>query len=130
MPLKKVTLETINIIGRKQNKRKNSFLVEIIEEKEIVQIFKSDSFLWSDFDAWENMSAQRWIFSLAMKIYNGKDIDIRCNCCDFCYVLSKDFKNRLDNNCIAIKAAYVIEKIVDEIIMAKAKRDNDGTYLT
>lgn len=125
-----MTLETINIIGRKQNKRKNSFLAEIIEEKEIVQIFKSDSFLWSDFDAWENMSAQRWIFSLAMKIYNGKDIDIRCNCCDFCYVLSKDFKNRLDNNCIAIKAAYVIEKIVDEIIMAKAKRDNDGTYLT
>ena len=125
-----MTLETINIIGRKQNKRKNSFLAEIIEEKEIVQIFKSDSFLWTDFDAWENMSAQRWIFSLAMKIYNGKDIDIRCNCCDFCYVLSKDFKNRLDNNCIAIKAAYVIEKIVDEIIMAKAKRDNDGTYLT
>ena len=125
-----MTLETINIIGRKQNKRKNSFLAEIIEEKEIVQIFKSDSFLWSDFDAWENMSAQRWIFSLAMKIYNGKDIDIRCNCCDFCYVLSKDFKNRLDNNCIAIKAAYVIEKIVDEIMMAKAKRDNDGTYLT
>ena len=125
-----MTLETINIIGRKQNKRKNSFLAEIIEEKEIVQIFKSDSFLWSDFDAWENMAAQRWIFSLAMKIYNGKDIDIRCNCCDFCYVLSKDFKNRLDNNCIAIKVAYVIEKIVDEIIMAKAKRDNDGTYLT
>ena len=125
-----MTLETIHIIGRKQNKRKNSCLLELIEIKELISILNSDYSLWSNFDAWENMVAQQWVFSIAMKIYNGKNIDLRCNCCDYSYVLSKDFKNRLDDKCIAIKAAYVIEKIVDEIIMAKAKRDNDGTYLT
>ena len=125
-----MTLETIHIIGRKQNKRKDSYLSELIEITELTSILNSDCSLWSNVDAWGNMVAQQWIFSLAMKIYNGKKIDLRCNCCDYIYVLSKDFKNRLDDKCIAIKAAYVIEKIVDEIIMAKAKRDNDGTYLT
>ena len=127
---KTVTLETIQVIGRKQNKRKNSCLSELIEINELISILNSDYSLWSNFDAWENMVAQQWVFSLAMKIYNGKKIDLRCNCCDYSYVLSKDFKNRLDDKCIAIRAAYVIEKIVDEIIIAKAKRDNDGTYQT
>ena len=125
-----MTLETIHIIGRKQKKRENSFLSELNEVRELIPILNSDYSLWSNFDAWENMVAQQWVFSIAMKIYNGKNIDLRCNCCDYSYVLSKDFKNRLDDKCIAIKAAFVIEKIVDEIIMAKAMRDNDGTYLT
>ena len=125
-----MTIETIHIIGRKQNKRINSYLSELIEVGELISILNSDYSLWSNFDAWENMVAQQWVFSIAMKIYNGKNIDLRCNCCDYSYVLSKDFKNRLDDKCIAIKAAYIIEKIVDEIIIAKAKRDTDGTYLT
>ena len=125
-----MTLETIHIIGRKQKKRENSFLSELNEVRELIPILNSDYSLWSNFDAWENMVAQQWVFSIAMKIYNGKKIDLRCNCCDYSYILSKDFKNRLDDKCIAIRAAYVIEKIVDKIIIAKAKRDNDGTYLT
>ena len=125
-----MTIETIHIIGRKQNKRINSYLSELIEVGELISILNSDYSLWSNFDAWENMVAQQWVFSIAMKIYNGKNIDLRCNCCDYSYVLSKDFKNRLDDKCIAIKAAYIIEKIVDEIIIAKARRDTDGTYLT
>ena len=125
-----MTLETIHIIGRKQKKRENSLLSELNEVRELIPILNSDYSLWSNFDAWENMVAQQWVFSIAMKIYNGKNIDLRCNCCDYSYVLSKDFKNRLNDKCIAIKAACVIEKIVDEIIIAKAKRDIDGTYLT
>ncbi len=125
-----MTLETINIIGRKQKKRRNSCLSEIIEVSELISILNSDYSVWSDFDSWGSLVAQQWVFSLAMKIYNGKNIDLRCNCCDYSYVLSKDFKNRLDEECIAIKAAYVIEKIVDEIIIAKARRETDGTYLT
>ena len=125
-----MTLETIHLIGRRQNNRKNASLSELIEVSELIPILNSDYAFWSNFDAWESIVAQQWVFSIAMKIYNGKKIDLRCNCCDYNYVLSKDFKNRLDGNCIAIKAAYMIEKIVDEIIMAKANRDNDGTYLT
>ncbi len=121
---------TIHIIGRKQNKRKNAYIAELNEVKELISILNSDYSLWSNFDSWENIVAEQWVFLLAMKIYNGKNIDIRCNCCDFSYVLTKDFKNRIDQKCIGIRAAYVIEKIVDEIIMAKAKRDYDGTYLT
>ena len=125
-----MNLETIHIIGIKQNKRKDSYLSELIEISELISILNSDYSLWSNFDSWENIVAEQWVFLLAMKIYNGKNIDIRCNCCDFSYVLTKDFKNRIDQKCIGIRAAYVIEKIVDEIIMAKAKRDYDGTYLT
>ena len=121
---------TIHIIGRKQNKRKNAYIAELNEVKELISILNSDYSLWSNFDSWENIVAEQWVFLLAMKIYNGKNIDIRCNCCDFSYVLTKDFKYRIDQKCIGIRAAYVIEKIVDEIIMAKAKRDYDGTYLT
>ena len=125
-----MTFETIRIIGRKQSKRENAFLYDLTEVQELMSILNSDYSLWSNIDAWENMVSQQWVFSVAMNIYNGKNIDLRCNCCDFSYVLSKDFKNRLDHKCFAIKAAYVIEKVVDEIILAKAKRDNDGTYLT
>ncbi len=125
-----MTLETIRIIGRKQNKRKNSYLSELLEVSELISILNSKYALWSNFDAWENMVAQQWVFSIALKIYQGKCIDLRCNCCDYSYVLSKDFKNRINDKCIAIKAAYVIEKIVDEIIIAKANRDTDGTYLS
>ena len=125
-----MTLEPIHIIGRKQNKRENAYLAELIEVDELISILNSDYSIWSNFDAWENMVAQQWVFSIAMKIYSRKNIDLRCNCCDFSYVLPKDYKNRLDHNCLAIKAAFVIEKIVDEIILAKAKRENDGTYLT
>ena len=125
-----MTLETIRIIGRKQSKRENAFLFDLNEVQELISILKSDYSFWSNIDAWGDMVAQQWVFSIAMHIYNGKLIDLRCNCCDFSYVLSKDFKNRLDHKCLAIKAAYVIEKVVDEIILAKAKRDNDGTYLT
>ena len=125
-----MTFETIRIIGRKQSKRENAFLYDLTEVQELMSILNSDYSLWSNIDAWENMVSQQWVFSVAMNIYNGKNIDLRCNCCDYSYVLSKDFKNRLEDKCIAIKAAYVIEKVVDEIIMAKAKRDNDGTYLT
>ena len=125
-----MTFETIRIIGRKQSKRENAFLYDLTEVQELMSILNSDYSLWSNIDAWENMVSQQWVFSVAMNIYNGKNIDLRCNCCDFSYVLSKDFKNRLDHKCLAIKAAYVIEKVVDEIILAKAKRDNDGTYIT
>ena len=125
-----MTFETIRIIGRKQSKRENAFLYDLTEVQELMSILNSDYSLWSNIDAWKNMVSQQWVFSVAMNIYNGKNIDLRCNCCDYSYVLSKDFKNRLDDKCIAIRAAYVIEKIVDEIIIAKAKRDNDGTYLT
>ena len=125
-----MTLETIHVIGKRQSKRKNASLSELTEVKELISILNSNHSLWSNFDNWENMIAQQWVFSIAMKIYYGKKIDIRCNCCDYNYVLPKDFKNRLDHKCVGIKAAYIIEKVVDEIVMAKAKRDNDGTYLT
>ena len=125
-----MSLETINIIGRMQNKRKNALLAELNEVKDLNYIFSAEYSLWSNFDAWESLTAQQWVFSIAMKIYYGYEIDLKCNCCDYSYVLSKDIKNRLDSKCKAIKAAYIIEKIVDEIIMAKAKRDIDGTYLT
>ena len=30
--------------------------------------------------------------------------------------------------CFGKKSAYMIEKVVDEIVLAKARRESDGTY--
>ena len=40
----------------------------------------------------------------------------------------KRTKNSLKQECYGIKTGYMIEKIVDEIILAKARRETDGTY--
>ena len=29
---------------------------------------------------------------------------------------------------VLVKSAYMIEKVVDEIVLAKARRESDGTY--
>ena len=60
--------------------------------------------------------------------HEGKKIDIRCDCCDFVDSLPNNFENIKKEKCFGKKSAYMIEKVVDEIVLAKAKRESDGTY--
>tara|TARA_Y100000589_G_scaffold297721_1_gene305680 strand:- start:237 stop:614 length:378 start_codon:yes stop_codon:yes gene_type:complete len=120
--------DPIKLIGRKQDAREDSLLVSLSDIEGLIHIFGDDFKVWSDFDSWENINFQRWVFERAMDLLKGRKIDLRCDCCTYTYVLQRDFKRNLDQKCYGIKTGYMIEKIVDEIILAKARRDSDGTY--
>ena len=120
--------DSIKLIGKKQNPRKDSLLACLNEVDGLISTFENDFKVWSDFDKWENIIFQRWIFERALEVYKGKKIDLKCECCEYSYVIQDDFKNSLKQQCYGIKTGYMIEKIVDEIILAKARRETDGTY--
>ena len=120
--------ELIKIIGTKQNSRSDAILYSLNDVEGFVKTLDHDFNVWSDFDRWENNSFQRWIFERAIEIYKGNKIDLRCTCCKYSYILQIDIKNSLEQKCYGIKTAYMIEKIIDEIILAKARRETDGTY--
>tara|TARA_B100000900_G_scaffold408998_1_gene424156 strand:- start:331 stop:708 length:378 start_codon:yes stop_codon:yes gene_type:complete len=120
--------DLINIIGIKQNSRSDAILFSLNEVEGFVNTLDNDFNVWSDFDRWKNNSFQRWIFERAIEVYKGNKIDLRCTCCEYSYIMQSDIKNSLDRKCYGIKTVYMIEKILDEIIIAKARRENDGTY--
>ena len=120
--------DSIKLIGKKQNPRKDSLLASLNEVDGLISTFENDFEVWSDFDKWENIIFQRWVFERAMEVYKGRKIDLKCECCEYSYVAQNDFKNSFTQECYGIKTAYMIEKIVDEILLAKARRDTDGTY--
>ena len=120
--------DSIKLIGKKQNPRKDSLLASLNEVDGLISTFENNFEVWSDFDKWENIIFQRWVFERALEVYKGKKKDLKCECFEYSYVSQSDFKNSLKQECYGIKTAYMIEKIVDEIILAKARRETDGTY--
>ena len=120
--------DSIKLIGIKQNPRDNALLIPLKGIEGLIDTFKNEFEVWSDFDKWENISFQRWIFDRALEVFIGKKIDIKCDCCEYNYVLQRDLENSINQKCYGIKTAYMIEKIVDEIVLAKARRETDGTY--
>ena len=83
---------------------------------------------WSNFDSWESISVQQWIFSRALEDFGGKKIDIKCDCWKYNNLIPNDFESIKKEKCFGKKSAYMIEKVVDEIVLAKARRESDGTY--
>ena len=63
-----------------------------------------------------------------MDVYHGKKIDIKCECCEVIDLNQIDIKNISNQKCHGIKSAYMIDKVVSEINLAKERRENDGTY--
>ena len=43
-------------------------------------------------------------------------------------LIPNDFESIKKEKCFGKKSAYMIEKVVDEIVLAKARRESDGTY--
>ena len=122
--------DAIKNIGRKQSSREDALMFMVNEVDGLVDTFDKDFSEWSDFDCWENMGVQQWIFSRALDVYHGKKIDIKCECCEVIDFNQIDVKNISNQKCYGIKSAYIIDSIVEEIVLAKERREYDGTYLT
>ena len=73
---------SVKTIGIKDESRKDSHLVSVNEADGLKVILNRDFDDWSNFDAWESISLQQWIFSRSLDVYRGKEIDIKCDCCE------------------------------------------------
>ena len=128
--IKKMNQDYIKIIGMKAASRVDALLSQVSEVEGLKDIFDMDYNNWCNFDSWQSIDAQKWIFARALDVYRGKKIDIKCNCCEHIEFFKNDFKEINEEKCYGIKSAYMIEKVLDEIVLAKSIRENDGTYST
>ena len=123
-----MTQNFVKTIGFNDEPRKDSYLVYVNHADGLKGILNRDFDEWSNFDSWESISVQQWIFSKALNVYKGKKISIKCDCCEHVRSLQSDFDNIKKENCYGKKCAYMIEKVADEIVLAKKRRESDGTY--
>ena len=119
---------SVKTIGINDEPRKDSHLVYINQADGLKGILNREFDEWSNFDSWESISVQQWIFSRALEVFRGKKIDIKCDCCEHNDLIPNDFKSIKKEKCFGKKSAFMIEKVVDEIVLAKARRESDGTY--
>ena len=119
---------SVKVIGIKDASIKDAKSSCIKEVEGLKDIFDRDFVEWSNFDSWESISVQQWIFSKALEVFRGKKIDIKCDCCEYNDLIPNDFESIKKEKCFGKKSAYMIEKVVDEIVLAKARRESDGTY--
>ena len=52
----------IKTFGKKQNSREKALFFMVREPEALEDIFDKEFSEWSDFDYWENMGVQQWIF--------------------------------------------------------------------
>ena len=119
---------SVKTIGIKDESRKDSYLVNVNQVDGLKGILNMHFDEWSNFDSWESISVQQWIFSRALEVYKGMKIDIKCDCCAHNDLIPNDFENIKKEKCYGKKSAFMIKKVVDEIVLAKARRESDGTY--
>ena len=67
---------SVKTIGIKDQSRKDSNLVYVNQVDGLKDILNGDFKKWSNFDGWESISVQQWIFSRALEVLRGKKIDI------------------------------------------------------
>ena len=119
---------SVKTIGIRDESRKDSSLVYVNQVDGLKGILNRDFNEWSNFDGWASIAVQQWIFCKALDVFRGKKIDIKCDCCEYIDFIPNDFEIIKKEKCYGKKSAYIIEKIVDEIELAKARRESDGTY--
>ena len=118
----------VKVIGIKDESIKGAHLSYVDKVEGLKDIFSRDFIEWSNFDSWESIIVQQWIFSKALDVYKGNKITIKCDCCEYVGCLQSDFENIKKEKCYGKKSAYMIEKVFDEIVLAKKRRESDGTY--
>ena len=119
---------SVKSIGIKDQSRKDSHLLYVNQVDGLKGILNMHFDTWSNFDSWESISVQQWIFSRALEVYKGMKIDIKCDCCEHNDLIPNDFESIKKEKCYGKKSAFMIKKVVDEIVLAKARRESDGTY--
>ena len=120
--------DSTKLIGIKDKPRKDSEIFYLNQVEGLKDILDKDFDEWSNFDSWESIGIQQWIFARALDVFRGKKIDIKCDCCEHNDLIPNDFESIRKEKCFGKKSAYMIEKVVDEIVLAKARRESDGTY--
>ena len=55
-------------------------------------------------------------------------IDIKCDCCEHNDLIPTDFESIKKQKCYGKKSAFMSKKVVDEIVLAKTRRESDGIY--
>ena len=118
----------VRTIGTKDQSRKDSHLVYVNQVDGLKGILSRDFDEWSNFDSWESISVQQLIFSRALEVFRGMKIDVKCDCCEHNDLIPNDFESIKNEKCLGKKSAYMIEKVVNEIVLAKARGESDGTY--
>ena len=119
---------SVKVIGINDESRNKASIAYINQVDGLKDILNMDFNKWSNFDSWESISIQQWIFSRALEIYKGKKIDIKCDCCEHINNLQSDFNSIKKEKCFGMKSAYMIEKVVNEIVLAQLRRESDGIY--
>ena len=119
---------SVKTIGVKDESRKDAYLFHLNQVDGLKKILNMHFDEWTDFDSWESISVQQWIFSRALEVFRGMKIDIKCDCCEHNDLIPNDFESIKKEKCFGKKSAYMIEKVLDEIVLAKARRESDGTY--
>ena len=119
---------SVKVIGINDESRNNASIAYINQVDGLKDILNMDFNKWSNFDSWESISVQQWIFSRALEVFRGMKIDIKCDCCEHNDLTPNDFESIKEEKCFGKKSAYMIEKVVDEIVLVKARRKSDGTY--
>ena len=85
--------DSVKVIGIKDKARKNTYLLHVNQVEGLKDILKRDFKKWSNFDSWETISVQQWIFSRALEVFRGKKIDIKCDCCINNDFIPNDFES-------------------------------------
>ena len=120
--------DSLKTIGKNQTPSEEAILFMVDEVKGYDDTLNKDFFEWSDFVCWETLGLQQWIFSRAMDIYQGEKIDIKWGCCEVIDLNQFEIRNISNQKCIGIKIVYMIKNILNEIVLAKERRERDGTY--
>ena len=60
----------VKTIGINDVQRKDSYLVYVNQVDGLKGILNRDFSKWSNFDSWESISVQQWIFSRALEVYS------------------------------------------------------------
>ena len=84
---------SVKTIGIYDESRKDSQLVYVNQADGLKSVLNRDFDKWSNFDSWESISVQQWIFSRALEVYKGMKIDIKCDCCEHNDLISNDFES-------------------------------------
>ena len=117
----------LKVIGARDKSREDANVLSLNNVDGLKDIFYRDFNTWSNFDGWESIGLQQWIFERALDIYKGKKIDIKCDCCEYVNFPS-NFDDIKKEKCFGIKSSYMIKKVAEEITLAKKRRESDGTY--
>ena len=94
---------SVKTIGIKDQSRKDSHLVYVNQVDGLKGILNMNFDAWSNFDSWESISVQQWIFSRALEVFRGKKIDIKCDCCENNNLIPNDFESIKKKNALVKK---------------------------